>query len=304
MTTTPPGKPLASPESPVDGECPIAGVVVLYNPGSGTVDAVRSYIDDLDILYAVDNSDDPDPAVISRLCGMERIVYLSNHGNLGIAQALNRGANEALAVGYPFLLTMDQDSTAEPGMVAELRQFLREERTGRVGIVAPTHCVATHRLQEHESPYDKVDFVMTSGNVLNLAAYREIGPFAEELFIDCVDYDYCIRLNLAGFDIVRVNGAFLSHNLGEISEFRILHKTLATSNHSPLRRYYNTRNRFFIWSKYRDRAPEFVREDRKKFIGEMRNVVFGEKKRLAKLRMMLRGYLDYRRNRFGKYRSE
>jgi len=35
--------------------------------------------------------------------------------------------------------------------------------------------------------------VITSGSLLPLATYADIGPFREEFFIDFVDTDYCFR---------------------------------------------------------------------------------------------------------------
>jgi rhamnosyltransferase len=146
---------------------------------------------------------------------------------------------------------------------------------------------------------------MTSGNLLNLSAYQVVGPFLDELFIDFVDVEFCLRLRQKGFLVVQANRAILKHNLGNITNVKILFKQLRTSNHSPLRRYYITRNRFFVWNKYHefDVAKEAIAKDKVSFRGEIRNILLMEKYKIAKLAMIVKGYFDYKRNVFGKFKG-
>ncbi len=279
----------------------IAGVVVLYRPDIDVIDNIKSYLDDVAILYVVDNSETPDKEIVGSISELDNIVYLPNNGNIGIASALNRAAEIALEKGYNYILTMDQDSSATPGMIKKLLEFANGTTKDDIGIISPLHALDQDEHLSNQHLFDDVKFVMTSGNLLNLKAYSTVGRFADKLFIDGVDYDYCLRLAQAGYKIYQVNNAVLHHKLGRFSTFKILYKTLTTSNHSPLRRYYNTRNRFYIWNTYGDFAEEFVNQDKRNFRGELRNILFGETGRVAKFGMMIRGYLDYRKNKFGKY---
>ena len=63
----------------------LAGVVVVYNPGDGVLNSINSYIDDLDILYVVDNSSFDN----TKLFNNDKIKYIPNMDNMGIAKALN-----------------------------------------------------------------------------------------------------------------------------------------------------------------------------------------------------------------------
>ena len=288
--------------SSVEGRFRIAGAVVLYNPKRDVVGNIVSYLRDLDILYAVDNSERPDRETVGHILQLnEKVVYLSKGENLGVATALNTAAREAIKGNCHFLLTMDQDSRAAEGMIGNMLECLEGRDLDRVAIVSPFHSLFAGSGGDDAPSCQEVPFVMTSGNLLNLSAYLQVGPYLDKLFIDCIDYDYCLRILGCGLTIVRANRAVLHHALGDIKSFKILHKTITTSNHSPLRRYYNTRNRFYIWETYGSVAQDFVREDRRKFFGEIRNVLLGEKDKLGKMKMMIRGYLDYRRGRFGKY---
>jgi rhamnosyltransferase len=279
----------------------IAGTVVLYRPDSGVISNIQSYLDDVGVLYVVDNSETRHSNIVEQILEFDKVVYLPNGENLGIARALNIAADRAIADGYDFLLTMDQDSCAAPAMIKNLLGFINDKKRDNIGIISPVHNICPDTKSSTQHLLEEVKFVMTSGNLLNLEVYNKVGRFADELFIDCIDYDYCLRLDQAGYKIFQVNNAILHHKLGHFSHFKILYKSLSTSNHSPLRRYYNTRNRFYIWKTYGAFSNQFVKQDKRRFLGEIRNILFGENERMAKFRMMIKGYLDYRKGTFGKY---
>ena len=72
----------------------------------------------------------------------------------------------------------------------------------------------------------------------------------EKLFIDYVDFEYCLRLRLNGFKIIQLNNITLYQELGNMVTKRILFWKVGISNHSPQRIYYRVRNRLFVSSKY------------------------------------------------------
>ncbi len=282
----------------------IAGVVVLYHPGEELLENIASYAGQLDVLFAIDNSegDTPIPALNLRESG--NVIHVANGRNLGVAAALNRGARLALEHGCDYLLTMDQDSSAAPGMVAELLACLDGPAASPIGIVAP--CLVTKPGQEQSSVTccEEVPVAMTSGNLLNLAAFRSVGPFMEELFVDFVDIEYCLRLRKKGFRIVRANRALLRHSVGRLLKFRLFSRDLYLTSHSPLRKYYKTRNRFFVADIYRDSFPAFCRADRARFLLELVRLLFFEDGKKEKLAMIRKGYADYRTGRMGRYDAE
>ena len=55
---------------------------------------------------------------------------------------------------------------------------------------------------------------MTSGSLLDLSAYEAVGPFMDELFIDQVDNEFCLRLRAAGFSVLEAGEATLQSPSG------------------------------------------------------------------------------------------
>lgn len=283
----------------------IAGTVVLYHPDSDVISNIRSYLDDIAVLYVVDNSESPNKEIVDQILNLDKIAYLHNGENLGIARALNIAARKAIEDGYDFLLTMDQDSFASPCMINHMLECVKIRDVSKIGIIGPFHITDFDDKVAGPEDCEIVVTTMTSGNLLNLLVYQCVGPFLDDLFIDQVDIEYCLRLKQKGYQVVQANRATLRHGLGNITTAKILFKQLRTSNHSPLRRYYITRNRFFVWQEYHDleAAKESIALDKVSFRGEIRNILFMEKNKMSKIYMIVKGYVDFKRNLFGKYQE-
>lgn len=278
----------------------IAGVVILYNPDEVVLDNITSYIDLVDVLLVIDNSESTTLDMDSLIQKYPKVIYLPNRCNLGVAPALNLAANKALEAGYDFLLTMDQDSRVTPGMIDIMFDSVKGLNFLEVGIIAPTHLNYSGMNPNISEPYSEVLTTMTSGNLLNLKIYKLVGPFMDELFIDYVDNEYCLRLIKHGYKIIQSNVAVLVHNLGSIKRINVGYRYIGTTNHSSMRRYYITRNRFYVWSKYKHVARDFVSKDKLRFIAEMRNILLFEDDKISKFIMIYKGYRDYKKKRFGK----
>lgn len=273
----------------------IAAVVVLYRPSADTVFNLASYAGDVGRVYAMDNTEEPDPAITSAVCAVPGVEYVPMPGNAGLGAALNAGATAARAAGYPWLLTMDQDSVPLGRMVYELsRCAVACAHEVPVGLVSPV-------LQLENGP-EEAGFegcrealtTITSGSLLSADAWEKVGAFDETLFIDQVDHDLCLRLHLAGFAVLECGTARLSHAMGEMRRRRLL-GPVYVSNHSALRRYYITRNRLAVSERYRDSFPEFRARELRALRHELLKVLLMEDHKFEKLRMSWRGYLDYRR---------
>ena len=273
----------------------IAGVVVLYRPDAAVTANISSYLDQVERLYVVDNSSDASFGANVETLG-EKAVYLPNFKNLGIATALNIGAKKADGEGYGLLLTLDQDSRADSQMVDNMLRCLERPDGGKVGIVAPHHDTGTGRKFSGGACLE-VMTPMTSGCLLNLSAYREVGPFLDKLFIDFVDNEYCLRLRRFGFAVLRANQALLWHRVGETKKYG----PFIATHHSPLRRYYKTRNRFWVFREYFKDFPGHCLFDLVRFAKEIASILIFEREKKTKLMMILKGARDFVWGRLGPF---
>lgn len=274
-----------------------AGVTILYYPDGELLKSLGSYHTQVEQLYLIDNSDGiGHQELLAPLLAAGSVSYLCQSGNIGIASALNMAAELASAEGYDWLLTMDQDSQAAPDMVQRQLEVLEELAEEKVGMLAPFHLTKAGRRPPATMVSD-VMTPMTSGCLLNLQAYREVGRFRDDFFIDFVDNEYCLRLRRCGWRVLRANRALLTHNVGDISKFG----PFIATNHSPLRRYYKTRNRLRVFHEYLADFPGHCLFDLVRLTKEVGSIVLFEERKGAKLGMMLRGVRDFFRGRFGSY---
>lgn len=237
----------------------IAAGIVLYKPD---VDRFKSCISALmqqvERIYVFDNSDSFVDNVQS-----ESIVYYTEHKNMGIAYALNRIMEAALNDGFGWVITMDQDSIIPVGLVDAYKSVIA--RKNEIGIVCPQVIDKRRAYMEVKTtPKEEyVEFCITSASCTSVNVWEKVGKFDEWLFIDLVDNDFCKRLILSGYKILKLNDMILNQEFGKIipksdrsQKFwvyvsRLLHnQNFAKFSYrkfvSPMRVYYTCRNIIYV----------------------------------------------------------
>lgn len=275
----------------------IAGVVVWYNPSNDDINNIKSYINEVDKLYIIDNTEGKKND--SKLISNKKIEYIYNNKNIGIASALNLAAQKAIKDNYKYLLTMDQDSKFINNNLKRLIDTVEKTDMKKIGIVSPWHKTKL----KTEKPKEEIDYpldVMTSGNILNLEIYKKIDGFKDFLFIDGVDIEYCLNLKKHGYRIMRVNSVELEHDLGDIFYKKFFKKEFMCDNHNYIRIYYMARNYRYIRDNYKDVAPEFC-NILVKIKGLIFKIIFYEDDKYKKLKSIYIGIRDYKKKKYGKY---
>jgi rhamnosyltransferase len=279
----------------------IEGVVVWYNPDDSVIQNLLSYAGMVQKLYIVDNSDVLNDTIIHLVAGIDNCVYINNQGNKGIAHALNVGAKMAIESGADWLLTMDQDSKFEEDNLLRLIQYVNDQNEREVGLVSPYH--QTEVSKPPKKDIEELYIVMTSGNILSLFAYQQIGGFNESFFIDVVDWEYCLRLNRKNFKVIRHNKIYLKHNLGNPTIITNKKgKKVIVLNYNRIRRYYITRNKLFVIFKYWAIYPGIVYAFITSFFVDIKHIFLYESDKNKKLNSVMWGSLHFLLNKKGKWR--
>ena len=155
----------------------IEAVVVLYNPNKNIIDNIKTYINEVETLYVIDNSSEKDNSLINEIKQLsQKCLYIDNFSNKGIAYALNMGVKLAIKESSDWLLTMDQDSKFEKNDLFKLIESIDEDDIQNIGIISPLH-----NINELNMNSDNNHITMTSGNLLNLHILEKIGFFLEDL---------------------------------------------------------------------------------------------------------------------------
>ena len=289
--------------------CKVAAIIISYNPDNNLLDSINLLVNQVEKIIIVDNGSEPEKKRNINLImdiDKKKIEVIFNEENLGIATALNIGVREALNQGYNWILTMDQDSKASSNMVEKMLEVYNKiDERERKEILSIFPNFVDERIQSIEEnsnmdSYEYVDADITSGNLLRAEVFDKVGFFDDSLFIDLVDTDFCMRLNEKNIKMIKVRDAILYHSLGESQSVKSIFGKFNTSNHSALRRYYMTRNRFYTWEKYKDLNSFTLNRDKKLFKKEFIKIILGEKDKVNKIKMVFKGYKDYKKGVRGK----
>ena len=273
----------------------IAAVVVFYNPSDKNIKNIDNYIDVIDKLYVVDNSEDDEIKMKSN----KKIEYVKLGENKGIAYALNVGAKKSIEDGYNYLLTLDQDSKMNKKIIEEMISFLKSTKEKNIGLISPYQDIDSKE-DVLNGDYEDMIEVMTSGNIIDLKAYKKIGGFKDWLFIDCVDTDYCMNLHKHGYKVLRLNNIVMKHELGKLVVHKLFGKEYPCYNHNPIRRYYIVRNNLYINSMYKDMYPDYCKRLLRIQKGQVKRIIAFEKNKFKKIKMMYKGYRDFKKGIRGK----
>jgi rhamnosyltransferase len=272
----------------------LLAVVVSFNGVTTLRRTVEALLPQAGEVCIVDNGSDAATAgVLAHLEKEPGVSVIRLGENRGIGAALNAGARRARDTGRSWLLTMDQDSVADGGMIAAYAAALKDRPelvslAPRIGGPLPSAGAA---IQE-------VGYAITSGNCVKLSVVDEAGGFDDSLFIDSVDFDFSLRVRRAGHRIHRISAAVLHHQLGEVREVPPLFRRVY-SEHSPLRRYYISRNFLYMVQRHLLRFPLFICKLTLAHLAQLLAVGFLDPRPGASYAATFRGIRDFLRQRTG-----
>ena len=281
----------------------LAGCVILYNPDRSIIKNIESYLNFLNVLYVVDNSDDIDIDLVNDLCLLSaNIIHIPQHNNIGVAPALNLSARLAINEKYDWLLTMDQDSYFHrtdffnkwPGLALN----------DKIGLIAASYTLEYDRWQEgYSAEFNEIHFAITSGNVINLKGWDEVGGFEDKLFIDEVDHDYCLKLRENGYKILISREIVMTHQIGEFYPDDLTSDTANKKRilHSPVRYYYMSRNVLYLCKKYFFTDFKFVLARFYYLMKSLAKIILMYPDKLTYLRFFFAGIKDFVLAKYDKY---
>ena len=280
----------------------IAGAVVLYNPDKDVVEHINTYLHFLERLYVMDNST-KNIEFLDEIKEIDKVEYISLNGNQGIAKALKDASEKAIAEGFNWLLTMDQDSKYPTEDFKYIKDFIESKDISKVGCIGINYNGSNWTdKDDNKTQYEEVNFNISSGMLINLEAYQQVLGFREELFIDLVDFDICLQFQEKGFKIILFKNIILEHNLGEMYLGKFLFKKVLIHSHTPLRYYYIYRNYSYLKKHTSATYNKYLKKEAKRFtfIYSIKLALL-EKHTFKTLTMMLKGRRDGKRAILGKY---
>jgi rhamnosyltransferase len=301
-------------------ESAVCAVLVSYHPDVAAVAAAVGRLRACQVdVVVVDNGSGADTVgALREVVEPAGGVVIALPDNMGVAAAQNAGIRHAATQAADFVLLLDQDSLPAEDMVLQL---LRAEcdltaQGHRVGAIGPVTIdsrtgaqasfvrfagirIGRHRCESTTSTV-AVDFLIASGMLIALPVLRHVGGMSEDLFIDHVDTEWCIRARNLGYGLFGACAARLDHTLGDRVVRIWFGRWREVAVHSPARHYYVFRNTLLMLH----RTPMPLAWRVAQLLRLLQFFVFfiavGAPRR-ERLRYMLRGIVDGLRNRGGQY---
>ncbi len=241
-----------------------ASITVVYEPPRDRLLAQLCAIaPQVDLCILVNNGDaEVVDEIVSLVPNSGRIRVFHLGANLGVAAALNRGLEVAARAGAAWALLLDQDSIPGSAFVESLlgEALQQDQDSGPVAAIGP-HIVMSRdgtdlpfirlgwlrnqHLRGNRGTTVDCDFLITSGCLVRLDAFAQIGGFDEGLFIDSVDLEWSFRARSRGYRLLGSFGTTLDHEIG--SSGRMVLGILPVIVHPPVRLYFMTRNRILLY---------------------------------------------------------
>ncbi|MEC0169778.1 glycosyltransferase family 2 protein [Paenibacillus graminis] len=231
----------------------IMGGIILFNPDIQRLkENVNSISSQVDLLYMIDNCSSNVEEIERMFNDVGNIIIVKNAENNGVAKALNQIMALAMNQAVDWVLTLDQDSICPHDLIEKCLRYIKMKN---IGIICPeiidskVNILLTER--NIELDYEFVNRCITSAALTNVEICRKVGFFNDELFIDYVDFDYCAKLRINNYKILRMNDVTLNHQLGDSKLKSLFFREFRVTNHTAFRKYYIARNITYYIRKYR-----------------------------------------------------
>ena len=265
--------------------------IVLYNPDMSRVESsISAIMSQVDRLLLVDNGSDDD-VVIRQLAKKNADIHIiRNDENKGIAYALNQICDYAQSHDCKWAFTLDHDTICPSGIINALLSHSNDEVTGIVCPAVFYEGLNVETKSKTDNDVEDIKACMTSASLTSLKAWKEVGGFNESYFIDYVDNDFCMKLKLKGYSIIRVKSCFINHQLGKSRSIKMLGNYQTGTSHSPLRCYYMMRNNILFLKEYKSHLP-LLKEVVKVFYVAYHEFLFSEQRKET-FSMLVKGISD------------
>lgn len=178
---------------------------VLYVPSALFFSRLERLLDaklDAKILI-YDNSPNP---VIHPCLTNARVEVIGRKGNNGLGRAMHDLGKYAYSSGVKFWLYFDQDTEFNAETIKFIKKFIGEKEIwpASVASVFFTNKKGLHDEAKKRQQYKEVILPHHSGMLFYLPALEKIGWHNPNVFLDCLDYEYCLRVRTNKMKIIEV----------------------------------------------------------------------------------------------------
>ena len=267
-------------------------VIVAYNPDATLDRLVNACSKEFTLVAVIFNS----PA-LTDFDSYGNVVVVQNNDNVGLSKGLNQGVQLCIdhASNLKWCVTFDQDTEI-------LSNFSRvlEEQIEILGDQRDETIIGQNYINHDRSKkaYATSGFIrlnrpiVTSGTAYPLKIFQDIGFFDEQLFIEGIDTEFCLRILDRNRSIYVGSEVAMIHGSGNDQSVNLLGRVINVSGHSPYRFYLQWRNNIYAHQKYSKGILPLLVTIGPNLLKNLIVTILFETNRIAKLRQCVLGFLD------------
>ena len=238
----------------------LCSIIVAYQTKINEfTDILKKHRDNFQQVIVVNNTPEIDLSQFQS----KQLTLIDNLGNIGLSAALNIGIMEAKKQGAKMVALFDQDTLLPDDFTQNMLKYIKAypfkkkpalfspvyfnhvtDDYGSIINFKPFRLIRTK--PNKQKSFTHPQYVITSGSFIPIDVLDDVGLMCEELFIDFVDIEWCLRARLKSYEIVSFPQIEIAHHLGDSSV-----SFMGTNYpiHSPLRMYYYFRNAVYLYRK-------------------------------------------------------
>ncbi len=193
-------------------------------------DILKKHQDNFQQVIIVNNTPEIDLSQFQS----KQVTIFNNQDNIGLSAALNVGIRKAKKQGADMVALFDQDTLLPDDFSQNMLKHINAYQGTKIpAVFAPNyfnHVTDTYgsiinfktfrMIRSSQNKKESVTHpqsVITSGSFIPISVLDEVGLMREELFIDFVDIEWCLRARAREYEIVSFPQVDIAHHLGDSS---------------------------------------------------------------------------------------
>lgn len=263
---------------------------------------VETYINHVDKLIILNMTKDFLDGFFKALKRFQNIEYsvCEDYGQVNNYEMIYQ---HAIGLEADYVIALEQGCFYEEGSFLALKRFLIEsEQTPAVLTSVPLYtCIEK---KDTDVEWRNILGCKLNGALVNVKKFELSNGLDKNYYQTTFDYDYCISQRLKGNTIVLMPNVVLRDRNYTVIEKRVLLFFKKSSYDRDLMDvYYETRNRYYLWEKYKKQDIEYIKIDKRLFKKEKREMRMVDVNYRDKLAMMFQANRDFSHGQMGKFKS-
>lgn len=286
-------------------EIKFVGYLLLYKKIQGSEKLKEVYNDltscstSMDKLYIFNYSGEKQDNLIEILQKYNNIEY-ANVVSKGQASDYKMALDHAVSVNATYATIIETGYYYEDTSYHEIKKrIVLKQLPEDAAVITPIPVLTCEEKNDVKQEYRDIKGCHLTGTFINIDIYKQTPGIIEAYYQTTFDYDYCLTVRKLGYKVILMNNLILKNRNFVAINRKILGRPVSGFRRDIYDTYYETRNRLYLWDKFKDFDPEYVKLDRKQQAAEFKEMRIIEREFKDKREVIRQAREDYAMHKMG-----